>query len=135
MHSLQTVGFIRPIVVTDQLELVAGARRLEAMKRLGATVIEVRRVGDLTEQEWTMIELEENFHRKNLTPIERNQTTVRLADAVGAHLREEAETQSDHGIQTTPYGPEHTPTRASAGTDDFRSGAEQNSSGRTGRQE
>jgi hypothetical protein len=40
------------------------------------TMIEVRRVGDLTEQE-------ENLHRKNLTPIERSETTVRLVIAVG----------------------------------------------------
>ena len=93
------VGLIHPIVVTDTLELVAGARRLEATKRLGATMIEVRRVGDLTEQERTIIELEENLHRKHLTPLERSQTTVRLVTAVDAQLREQAQSQADQGTQ------------------------------------
>ena len=70
-------------MVTDTLELVAGARRLEATKRLGATMIEVKRGGDLAEHERAIIELEENLHRKELTPLERSQTTVRLASALG----------------------------------------------------
>jgi hypothetical protein len=32
MESLKTIGLIHPIVVTDDLTLVAGARRLEARK-------------------------------------------------------------------------------------------------------
>jgi hypothetical protein len=56
-------------------------------------MIEVRRVGDLTDQEHTMIALEENLHRKNLTSIERSQATVQLVEAVGVHLRGYAMTQ------------------------------------------
>jgi ParB family transcriptional regulator, chromosome partitioning protein len=85
MKSLRTVGFIHPIVVTDQLELVAGARRLEAMKRLGATMIEGRRVGDLSELEQRIIELHENLDRKDLTSEERSRTQVEPASAVASH--------------------------------------------------
>jgi ParB-like chromosome segregation protein Spo0J len=94
MHSLPTVGLIHRLIVTGTLELVTEVRRLEATKRLGAIMIEVRRVGDLTEQERTIIELEENLHRKNLTPLERSQTTVSLADSVGEHVREEVQTHA-----------------------------------------
>jgi ParB/RepB/Spo0J family partition protein len=113
MSSIQEVGLIHPIVVTDDLTLVAGARRLEATKRLGATMIEVRRVGNLTEQERTIIELEENRHRKNLTPIERSQTTIRLAEAVGAQLRDSAQTQDGQGTAPNHVTVVHTPTRSS----------------------
>jgi len=104
-----------PIVVTDDLILVAGARRLEAAKRLGLAMIEVRRVGDLTEQERHIIEVEENLKRKNLTPVELSQSTVVRAKAVGEHLREQAETQAAQGaapmygadvITTTGASPE-----------------------------
>jgi ParB-like chromosome segregation protein Spo0J len=90
MQSLKEVRLIHPIVVTADLTLVAGARRLEATKRLGATMI-----------------------GKNLTPLERSQTTVRLAAAVGAQLRERAQTLDTPGLQPIVGGPEQTPTRTS----------------------
>jgi ParB-like chromosome segregation protein Spo0J len=98
MQSLKPIGLIHPIVVTDDPTLVAGARRLEATTRLGATMIEVRRVGELAEQERAIIEREENLHRKNLTPLERSQTTVRLAEAVGVQLRERAQNLDTQGL-------------------------------------
>jgi ParB-like chromosome segregation protein Spo0J len=133
MESLKTSGLIHPIVMTDDLRLVAGARRLEATKRLGATMIEVRRVGDLTEQERTISELEENLHRKNLTPIERSQTTIRLADAVGERLREKAQTQAAQGSEPTHDADVHTETSANPGPDELLSPATNNPKG--GREE
>jgi hypothetical protein len=85
MKRLQMVGLIDPIVVTDNLTLIAGARLLEAMKRLGATMIEVRRVGDLSELEQRSIELHENSDRKDLTPVERSRIQVEPASAVASH--------------------------------------------------
>jgi ParB family chromosome partitioning protein len=85
MKSLRTVGFIHPIVVTDELALVTGARRLEATKRLGVTMIEVRRVGDLSELEQRIIELHENLDRKDLTLEEQSRTQVEPASAVASH--------------------------------------------------
>jgi ParB-like chromosome segregation protein Spo0J len=85
MKRLQMVGLIDPIVVTDNLTLIAGARLLEAMERLGATMIEVRRVGDLSELEQRIIELHENSDRKDLTPVERSRIQVEPASAVASH--------------------------------------------------
>jgi hypothetical protein len=117
MRSLQTVRLIHRIVVTDTLELVRGARRVEATKRLGLSMIEVRCVGDLTEQERTIIELEENLHRKNLTPIERSQTNVPLVGAVGAQLREQAKTQAAQGPTQTHDADVSAPSRPSTRPD------------------
>jgi ParB-like chromosome segregation protein Spo0J len=119
MESLKTVGLIHPIVVTDDLTLVAGARRLEATKRLGGTMIEVRRVGELPEQERAIIELEENLHRKNLTPVERSQTTALLAEAVGAQLREQEKTQETQGVEPNHDRDMSTPTPVNPGQNEF----------------
>lgn len=121
MHSLQTVGLIHPLVVTDTLELVVGSRRLKATKRLGATMIEVRRVGDLTEVEKRIIELEENLHRQELTPLERSRAQAELASTVAVHLREEAQAQSAQGVQPDQSQDVHTPTRTSPGPDELNS--------------
>jgi hypothetical protein len=66
-----------------------------ATKRLGATMIEVRRVGELNEHELRILELEENLNRQELTAAERSKTMAELADVVAAHLREEAEKAPD----------------------------------------
>jgi hypothetical protein len=76
-------------------------------------MIGVRRMGDLTEQERAIIELEENLHRKNLTPIERSQTTVRLVEAVGAHLRGQEITQEGQGTSPDSLAVMDTQTRTS----------------------
>lgn len=104
MKSLQTVGLIHPIMVTDQLELVAGARRLEATRRLGATMIEVRRVGDLIPTEQQIIEIEENLHREELTAVQRSESQVALGELIAQQLREEAEIRARQGLQATDDG-------------------------------
>jgi ParB-like chromosome segregation protein Spo0J len=127
--ELAAAGLIHPIVVTDDLHLVAGARRLEATKRLGATVIEVRRVGDLTDEERLVIELEENLHRKNLTPPEHSRTTTRLAAAVAAQRRGREETQEPQGLQPHEDTTMDTPTSANPRPDEFLPNAGNNPDG------
>jgi hypothetical protein len=80
-------------------------------------MIEVRRVGELTEQERAIIELEENLHRKNLSALERSQATVRLAAAVGAQLREQAQAQAAQGAEPTHDADVSTPTGPSPESD------------------
>jgi len=65
--SLDKYGQMHPIVVTDNLELVAGGRRLTAAILLGWDEIEVKQYGDLSETEKLELELEENLIRKDLT--------------------------------------------------------------------
>lgn len=57
---------INPIVVTRELVLIAGERRLEAHKAGGKTTILVRFLDDLDERERQLIELEENIRRHDL---------------------------------------------------------------------
>lgn len=68
-------GLLHPIVIDSddegQRHLIAGGRRLEAVKRLGWERVPARLLGELTETERREIELEENTHRKDLTRDER----------------------------------------------------------------
>lgn len=101
----------------------------------GGAMIEVRRVGDLTEVEKLIIELEEDLHRQELTPMERSQTSASLADAISVHLREKAETQSSQGPQPTPSEMVNTQTRDSPGPDELLLPAINKSPQRRGREE
>lgn len=66
-ESIKKHGLIQPPVVTDNLKLVAGERRLRACKELGFEEIEVRLREDLDELEQREMELEENIARKQFT--------------------------------------------------------------------
>ena len=65
--SIQRYGLLHPIVVDDQLNLIAGERRLKAHKLLGITEIEVKQLKEITELEKREIEIEENLKRKDFT--------------------------------------------------------------------
>jgi len=99
-----TNGPVQRIVVDADLNLIAGERRFEALKLLALThtgegwdetEADVR--GELSEQERYDMELEENLHRKNLTPQEYH--TALLA----YHTKQtEDNPTATHGPQTDP---------------------------------
>ena len=93
--SIQKYGLLHPIVIDDEATLIAGGRRLEAVRSLGWESVPVRALGELTDAERDEIELEENLQRKDLTPGERSKTVVRLAETAAAVLREQAEFRAD----------------------------------------
>ncbi len=70
MESMQRHGLLHPVVVNGSYELIAGHRRLEAAKRLGWTTIEADVMSDIDEIERVELEIDENVHRKSLTPDE-----------------------------------------------------------------
>lgn len=70
-NSIAAVGLINPIVLTRDGELVAGRRRLEAVKALGWSSIPVQFRDELSELERERIEFDENAHRLDLTWQER----------------------------------------------------------------
>jgi len=111
-ESIRRFGVIHPIVVDQDGTLVAGERRLRACEWLGYEIIEVRCYGDLTEAERAEIELEENLHRKDLTPYERAKTMVQLV----ATARQLAQAHKDKELSMAP--------------DDFRTEAARKSRGR-----
>ena len=64
-------GLINPPVVTPEYELIAGERRLQAMKLLGYKQIEVRILKPEDAEHMLMLEISENEERKDFTRIER----------------------------------------------------------------
>lgn len=74
--SIERRGLIHPITITDDLELVAGFRRLQCCKNLGLKEIDARPYDDLDDVERKEIELEENLHK----PLTWNETAALRAD-------------------------------------------------------
>jgi ParB family chromosome partitioning protein len=66
LESIRARGVYNPIIVTDELVLVAGERRLEASRELGLHDIPCRYVSELSPTEAKIIELEENLRRTEL---------------------------------------------------------------------
>ncbi len=84
-RSIQEKGVIQPILVRasgDQFELIAGERRLRAVKHLGLEEIPaiVRRIADADVLETALIE---NIQREELNPIEEARAYRRLSDEFG----------------------------------------------------
>lgn len=80
-ESIRSEGLLQPPVVTEDLELAAGFRRLTAMELLGWTECEVRVVaGPLTETKRRIIRLTENLQRADLTAPEKSLSMVGLLD-------------------------------------------------------
>lgn len=114
--NIEKRGLLHPIVIDDDdhKHLVAGGRRLDAVKRLGWDKVPVRLLGTLTESERREIELEENIHRKNLTRDERlhvfeqaKQVLRDRSEAAAippASLREESEDESPADLSDKNIG-------------------------------
>lgn len=65
--SIAARGLINPITVTREGVLIAGERRLTAVKSLGWPTIPVRYMDDLSHDEQLLVELEENTKRLDIT--------------------------------------------------------------------
>jgi site-specific DNA-methyltransferase (adenine-specific) len=89
MASIQAVGLLHPVVVTKTGDLVAGARRLEACRRLGWSEIPTVSVNGVDQK---AAERDENQVRLNLTPSE----AVAVADYFRAGV--EAEAKAAQGV-------------------------------------
>ncbi len=85
-NSIREKGVIQPVLVRaagdDQYELIAGERRLRAVKHLGLTEIPaiVRRVADADLLEMSIIE---NIQREELNAVEEAKAYRRLAQEFG----------------------------------------------------
>lgn len=80
-ESIQEFGLLHPLIVDDNDNLIAGHRRLKALRQLGFLDVSVRRWGSLDANQRRVIELEENIRRKDLTDAERSRKLVELAEA------------------------------------------------------
>ncbi|MCF7934402.1 MAG: ParB N-terminal domain-containing protein [Spirochaetia bacterium] len=70
MDSIKTHGLMNPIVVNERKELIAGERRLESVKRLGWTTIEVHVVHLSSDIAKIQMEIDENLYRRALSTSE-----------------------------------------------------------------
>lgn len=100
--SIAAVGLLHPVVVTDALTLVAGDRRLAAVRHLGWTEVPVTVVDLATAADVLRAEADENTCRKPLSPYEASRARERrarvLADdaakRVGGRPRKDTETSA-----------------------------------------
>ena len=90
--SIQRLGILHPIIVTDEMLLIAGERRLTACLELGIKV-PVRKFSSLSDIERKIIELEENFKREDLDWRDRIQAVGLIHE--GHKSRAESWTQGD----------------------------------------
>jgi len=103
-ESIHKYGLLAPPVLTDGGELVAGQRRIEAMKRLGWIETPFINKGQLTQEQLHEIELEENIRRKDFTEYEISKNVAALSDMVGERLAKDAVTCPTVG-QVGKHGP------------------------------
>ena len=78
MESISKYGLMNPVVINSKKELIAGHRRLESCKRLGWESIQVRIVTSIDEPSKLEMEIDENLHRKSLSPDELAEAYLRL---------------------------------------------------------
>lgn len=74
--SISKVGLLNPVTVDQDYTLIAGLHRLEATKRLGWTEIECT-VSGLDGLQAELAEIDENFVRANLSPVDYGNLLLR----------------------------------------------------------
>ncbi|CAL9612626.1 hypothetical protein SUDANB1_05657 [Streptomyces sp. enrichment culture] len=97
MESITAVGLLHPVVVTGAHHLVAGGRRLAAIRELGWAEVPVTVVDLATAADVLRGEADENTCRKPLTPYEAARARQRRAQV----LAHDAKERQAHG-QTAP---------------------------------
>lgn len=75
-QSIEEVGLLNPITIDLEYNLIAGAHRLEAVKRLGRASIECNQV-DLKGLQAELAEIDENLVRHNLNHIDEADQLLR----------------------------------------------------------
>jgi len=66
-ESIKNHGLMNPIVINEKKELIAGERRLEAIKLLGWNNVDVRVIYTKDDAEKIQLEIDENLYRRPLT--------------------------------------------------------------------
>ena len=67
--SISEIGLLNPITLTGDYTLIAGLHRLEAVKLLGWTEVECV-ITELEGLAAELAEIDENFARANMSPLE-----------------------------------------------------------------
>ncbi len=80
--SIKEKGLLQPIVVRrvgDAFEVIAGERRLRAVRKLGLVSVPVM-IKEATDKEALVLALVENVQREELNPVEKAESYRRLVD-------------------------------------------------------
>ena len=75
-ESIKAVGLLNPVTVDTDHTLIAGLHRLKAAERLGWTEIECT-ICDVDSLHAELAEIDENYVRANLTPLESSKILLR----------------------------------------------------------
>lgn len=104
-QSIKDLGLLQPVVVTPDMRLVAGARRLEAVKRNGEGEIEITFANNLDEAlKLILAERDENTCRLDFSPLEMVSVGRALEPFEREAAKERQGTRRDleHGEKFTP---------------------------------
>lgn len=97
-ESIDDLGLLHPVVVTADYQLVAGGRRLEAVKQLGWQEVPVTVVDLANAEEVLQAESDENTCRKGLTPYEASRARERRAKLLApAAAQAQSNAGREHG--------------------------------------
>ena len=86
-RDIKENGLINPITVTPELKLVAGERRLRAVKSLGWEEVDVRVVEDADDMKQMWMEISENDNRQDFTFSERQKIKNMLCEIFEAEAK------------------------------------------------
>lgn len=77
-NSIKKHGLLNNIIINEDYELIAGHRRLEAVKKLGWSTVSVSFINNLSKIEKLELEIQENLYRKDFTNNEIEEAYTRL---------------------------------------------------------
>jgi ParB-like chromosome segregation protein Spo0J len=97
--SIQKIGQLHPVIISEDHQLIAGYRRLQACKELGRLVeVKVVNIGD-----WLQAEHDENEERKNFTVSERVAILKAIEERVGDRQGQRTDQLPKH-VTEVPVG-------------------------------
>lgn len=113
-ESIEQVGLLNPITVTDWGVLVAGLHRLEACKKLGWTEISCNVI---KEDDAELAEIDENLIRNELTTMERGELLARRKEIYEERHPETKAGAAGANASNAAQGKEHASEIISFATD------------------
>lgn len=76
--SIEEYGLLNPVTITKDYTLIAGERRIEAVKSLGLTRIDAIVIDNISALDALNMEMQENNNRKSFTEEEAEEGNRRL---------------------------------------------------------
>ena len=105
--SIRKNGFFQPLIVRPAesgtaYELVFGGRRLQALRELGYTEVDID-IRKTTDADMAILALCENVHRKDLNPVEQARAYRRGLDATKTDIQEFSKVIGENAAKISSY--------------------------------